>query len=135
LNVFGGLQSAHHTFQTRFWKETFFQLAGLGGREANTSTSMVQLMIAKHPERWTIDSRLSQDEEIKRIEKEIIKLAQHVRVRENDTTFRYLEQRLAKERAEFGKSFRLWSRNSTVLVVELSFIPLLRRLGTTASTP
>jgi hypothetical protein len=106
LNLFGGLQSAHHTFQTRFWKETFFRLAGLGGREANTSTSMVQQTIAKHPERWTIDSTLSQDEEVKRIEKEIIKLAQHVRVRENDTTFRYLEQRLAEERAEFAEQHK-----------------------------
>ena len=78
-----------------------FQLAGLGGREPGESPSMVLQKITKHPECWTIDPTISQDEEAMRIEKEITKLAQYVRVRENETTFQNLEQHLLRERAEF----------------------------------
>lgn len=104
LDLFGGIQSAHQTFETRFWRETFFRLAGLGGREVNTGTSMVHRMIAKNPERWTIDETLPLEEEIERIAKGVTKLAQHVRIRENETTFQFLEEQLAKERAEFRQS-------------------------------
>jgi hypothetical protein len=101
LNLFEGLQSAHQTFENRFWRETLFQLAGLGGREPGEPPSMVLRKISKHPERWIIDPTASQDEEAERIEKEIVKLAQHVRVRENETTFQNLEEHLLRERAEF----------------------------------
>jgi hypothetical protein len=30
LDLFGGIQSAHQTFETRFWKDVFYYLAGLG---------------------------------------------------------------------------------------------------------
>jgi hypothetical protein len=106
LDLFGGIQSAHHTFEIRFWKDTFYYLAGLGGREANTATGIVYQSIAKHPERWTLDRDLPTDEEIKRIEREVTKLAQYVRVRENEVTFRFLEQHLAKERAEFRRTHK-----------------------------
>ncbi len=101
LDLFGGIQSAYHTFEIRFWKDTFYYLAGLGGREANTATGIVYQTIAKYPERWTLDGSLPKDEEVRRIEKEITKLAQYVRVRENEVTFQFLEKQLAKERAEF----------------------------------
>lgn len=101
LDLFGGIFSASHTFDTRFWKETFDYLAGLGGREANTHTGIVYQTIAKHPARWTLDAALPKEEEIARIEKEVVKLAQRVRVRENEATLQFLEKRLAQERAEF----------------------------------
>ena len=101
LNLFEGLQSAHQTLENRFWRETLFQLAGLGGREPGESPSMVLQKITKHPERWAIDPTISQVEEAKRIEKEIVKLTQHVGVRENETTFQNLSQHLLRERAEF----------------------------------
>lgn len=78
LDLFGGIFSASHTFDTRFWKETFDNLAGLGGREANTQTGIVYQTIAKYPERWTLDAALPKEEEIARIEKEVVKLAQRV---------------------------------------------------------
>jgi hypothetical protein len=101
LNLFEGLQSAHRTFESRFWRESLLQLAGLGGREPGESPSMVLQKITKHPERWTIDPTIPQDDEVRRIEKEIVKLTQHVRAREDETTFQYLEQHLLRERAEF----------------------------------
>jgi hypothetical protein len=57
--------------------------------------------IAKYPERWTFDPTLPLEQEIKRVEREITKLAQHVRVRENEVTFQFLERKLGEERAEF----------------------------------
>ena len=101
LDLFGGIQSAHHTFEIRYWKDIFYYLAGLGGREANTSTGIVYQSIAKYPERWTFDPTLPLEQEIKRVEREITKLAQHVRVRENEVTFQFLERKLGEERAEF----------------------------------
>jgi hypothetical protein len=101
LNLFEGLQSAHDTFENRFWRETLFQLAGIGCREPGEPPSIVLQKITKHPERWTIDPTIPQDEEARRIETEIVKLTQHVRVRENETTFQRLEQHLLRERAEF----------------------------------
>ncbi len=41
LDLFGGIQSAHHTFENRFWKDTFYYLAGLGGREAELAKMWV----------------------------------------------------------------------------------------------
>jgi hypothetical protein len=101
LNLFEGLQAAHQTFESRFWRETLFQLAGLGGREPGEAPSMVLRKIIKRPERWTLDKTIPQEEEAKRIEREIVKLAQLVRVRENETTFHNLVQHLLRERAEF----------------------------------
>jgi hypothetical protein len=103
LNLFEGIQSAHHTFQIRFWKDIFYYLAGLGGREANMTTGIVYQSIAKYPERWTLDPALPKDEEAQRIEREITKLAQYVRVRENEVTFQFLERKLREEREEFRR--------------------------------
>ena len=103
LDLFEGIQSAHHTFETRFWKEIFYYLAGLGGSKSVASASNIYQTIAKYPERWTLDSSVPRDEEIKRIEREITKLTQYVRVRENEVTFQFLEKRLAEERAEFRR--------------------------------
>ena len=101
LDLFGGIQSAHHTFETRFWKDIFYYLAGLGGPKPTTATSNIYQTIAKYPERWTLDGSRPKEEEVNRIEREITKLAQYVRVRENEVTFQFLEKRLTEERVEF----------------------------------
>lgn len=103
LDLFEGIQSANHTFEIRYWKDIFYYLAGLGGREANTATGIVYQSIAKYPERWALDPELPKDEEVRRIEREITKLAQYVRVRENEVTFQLLERKLGEERAEFRR--------------------------------
>lgn len=101
LDLFGGIFAASHTFDTRFWKNTFSYLAGLGGRTTNTNSSVVYRTIEKYPEHWMLDDTLPREQEIARLEKEIVKLSQCVRVRENEVTLQFLEKSLTAERAEF----------------------------------
>jgi hypothetical protein len=67
------------------------------------SHGAVYQSIAKYPERWALDQTHPKDEEIRRIEREITKLAQYVRIRENEVTFQFLERKLREERDEFRR--------------------------------
>jgi hypothetical protein len=76
--------------------------ASEGARRTQPPGAVYQ-SIAKYPERWALDQTHPKDEEIRRIEREITKLAQYVRIRENEVTFQFLERKLREERDEFRR--------------------------------
>jgi hypothetical protein len=101
LNLCGGLQSAHRMFENRFWRRNLYNLAGISYRESPHADGLVYQKIMKHPERWTIDSGAVREEEVKRIESQVLKLARYLRTSRKETTYLFLKEDLAKERAEF----------------------------------
>jgi hypothetical protein len=101
LNLCGGLQAAHRMFENRFWRRNLYKLAGVSDRDSPDAGGPIYQKIMKNPERWTIEAGAAREEEVKRIENEILKLARYLRTSRRETTYLFLKEDLAKERAEF----------------------------------
>lgn len=100
LNLFGGLQSAHRTFENRFWRRNIYRLANVIEKTATTEDSPLFRKLSKNPQLWAINSNANLDEELHRIEEQIVKAARFVRSSEREITFRFLVADFTKERAE-----------------------------------
>ncbi len=101
LNLFGGLQSAHHMFESRFWRRNIYRLANVQEKTAAEENSSLYRKISKHPELWVINPDANREDELHRIEAKIVKIIRSIRSSEAEVTYRFLLDDLTKERAEF----------------------------------
>jgi hypothetical protein len=100
LDLFGGLQSAHQMFESRFWRRNIYRLAHVQEKMAADTDSPLFRNLTKHPRLWTINPDANPDDELHRLEAQIVKFARSVRSREAEITYRFLVEDFKKECAE-----------------------------------
>jgi hypothetical protein len=100
LDLFGGLQSAHHIFESRFWRRNIYRLANVPEKIAVDADSPLFRNLSKHPQLWAINPHANPDDELHRLEAQIVKFARSVRSREAEITYRFLVEDFRNERAE-----------------------------------
>jgi rubrerythrin len=100
LDLFGGLQSAHQTFESRFWRRNIYRLANAPEKIAVDADSPLFRNLSKNPQLWAINPHENPDDELHRLEEQIVKFARSVRSREAEITYRFLLEDFRKERAE-----------------------------------
>jgi predicted RNA-binding Zn-ribbon protein involved in translation (DUF1610 family) len=100
LNLFGGLQSAHQMFENRFWRRNIYRLANVQKTAARDKDSPLFRKLSKHPHLWAINPDANLDDELHRLEAQIVKFARSVRSSEAEITYRFLVEDFRKERAE-----------------------------------
>jgi hypothetical protein len=100
LNLFGGLQSAHQMFESRFWRRNIYRLANVREKTAADTDSPLFRKLSKHPQLWTINPTANLDVELHRLEAQIVKFARSIRSSEAEITYRFLIEDFRKERAE-----------------------------------
>ena len=89
-NLFGGLQSAHQMFESRFWRRNIYRLANVREKTAVDTDSPLFRKLSKHPELWAINPDANLNDELHRLEAQIVKFARSVRSSEAEVTYRFL---------------------------------------------
>jgi hypothetical protein len=100
LNLFGGLQSAHQMFENRFWRRNIYRLANVREKTAADTDSPLFRKLSKHHQLLAINPEANLDDELHRLEAQIVKFARSLRSTEAEITYRFLVEDFRKERAE-----------------------------------
>jgi hypothetical protein len=100
LNLFGGLQSAHQMFESRFWRRNIYRLANLRERALPEKDSPLFQKLSKNPHLWTINPNADLNDELHRLEEQVARMARSLRSSEPETTYRFLVEDFRKERAD-----------------------------------
>jgi hypothetical protein len=100
LSLFGGLQSAHQMFESRFWRRNIYRLANVQEKTVGDTDSPLFLKLSKNPQLWAINPDANLEDELHRLEAQIVKLIRSLRSSEAEITYRFLVDDFTKERAE-----------------------------------
>jgi hypothetical protein len=87
-------------FESRFWKRNIYRLANVREKTAADTDFPLFRRLSKHSQLWASNPDANLDDELHRLEAQIVKFARSVRSSETEVTYRFLIGDFGKERAE-----------------------------------